>query len=111
MKISKEERKKIEKDVLKYVKTFQERDASGNVIDDGLEVSHIQLLQLYKQPFFLALQTDEERLHAKQYFKEQLPFKAWLEEKQRDPEGMLPDIEDFQELYDRNYKRLTKRRT
>ena len=111
MKISKETRKKIEKEVNKFIKSLAIKDEEGVVIDKGLTINHQQLLTLYRQNFFLALPTDDERLYAKQYFKNQLPYKEWLEAKQRDPEGMMPDIEDFQELYNPKYKRITERRT
>lgn len=111
MKVDPEQRKKIKKEVDKYVKSLAEKDETGNIIDDGLRVDHPMLLEFYQQKFFLALPTDDERLVAKQYFKEQLPFKQWKQEREKDPEGAMPDIEDFEELYNPKYERITKRRT
>ena len=108
MKISKQERKKIEKEVEKYIKSLAEKDGQGNIINDGLNNDFETLEALYRQPFFIEMNYDY-RLIAKHYFKSKLPYKEWRDKVSKNKMFLDQEIEDFQEAHDRRYQRKTPR--
>lgn len=108
MKISEKRKKEIKKLVNKYCKDLEIKDEEGNITENRLQNTHDTLLELYKQPWFLDLPHDEERLLAKQYFKDNLPWKEWREFISSTPGALAGQMEDFQERYDPNYRRKRK---
>lgn len=107
MKIDKEKIKKIEKNIDKYIKTFDKKDENGEVIKGPITNTHQELLNFYKQGFFLDL-TDDERVIAKQYFKDNLPYTKWREDVSKTPYMLAQEMEDFQERYFPNYAKNRK---
>jgi hypothetical protein len=110
MNLTEKEKKKIEKEVDKYIKSLAKKDETGTIIDDGLRNSPDMLLALYKEKFFLELTEDDARFYAKMYFKDKLPYKQWRERIGKEGGELARQIEDFQEMQDPRYTRITPRR-
>lgn len=110
MKLSKQKRIEVEKAIKKYIKGLDIKDENGVKIGTELQNTPQTLLNFYKQPFFLALKTDDERLEAKMIFKTFLPYKQWSEYMAKNQGALRSAVEDFQEMYDPKYQRRTERR-
>ena len=88
----------IEKKVDKYVKSMENKDENGVVIDNPvLVVTPENLFQFYRSGVLSGLNR-EDSLHAKHYFKSLLPFKEYRESRGKDKEKRIDDIIHFQEL-------------
>lgn len=107
MKLDNKTKKAIEKDVDNYCKSLETKDENGVVTGTALTNEPTTLLALYRQTFWLTLPTDEQRLHAKFYFKSKLPYKAWAERMSKTPGALRSAVEDFQEMVDPRYQRKT----
>lgn len=110
MKLSKQKKIEVEKAIKKYIKSLDIKDKDGIKIGTELKNTPQTLLNFYRQPFFLALKTDSERLEAKMMFKTFLPYKQWAEYMAKTPGALRASVEDFQEMYDPKYQRRTERR-
>ena len=109
MKLSEKFKKDIEKVVEKYIKSLDIKDDEGVKIGTKLANTPHVLLNFYKQPFFLTLPTDEERLYAKMIFKGKLPYKEWANYIAKTPGALRSLVEDFQEMVNPKYMRKTPR--
>ena len=90
--------KEIEKKVDKYVKSMENKDENGVVIDNPVLVGTPEnLFQFYRSGVLSGLNR-EDSLHAKHYFKSLLPFKEYRESRGKDKEKRIDDIIHFQEL-------------
>lgn len=110
MKLTDKQKKDIEKEVDKYIKTLDINDEEGIKTGTKLQNEPHVLLNFYKQPLFLKLLTDEERFYAKSIFKNKLPYKAWAEKVGKTPGYLRALVEDFQEMVNPKYERKTERR-
>ena len=110
IKISEKQKKDIEKNVNKYCKSLDIKDEEGVKTGTKLLNNPHVLLAFYRQPFFLELLTDEERLHAKMIFKNKLPYKEWANKVGKTPGYLRSLVEDFQEMVNPKYERKTERR-
>ena len=110
MKLSKEQKKVIEKIVVKYCKSLDIKDEGGIKTGTKLQNNPHVLLAFYRQPFFLELLTDEERFYAKTIFKNKLPYKEWSDKVGKTPGYLRSLVEDFQEMVNPKYERKTERR-
>lgn len=110
MKLTEKQKKDIEKEINKYIKSLDIKDDEG--VKTGTELANTPqaLLKFYRAPFFLDLKTDEERYHAKMVFKDKLPYKEWAEKVGKTPGFLRSQVEDFQEMVNPKYERKTERR-
>lgn len=91
-------KKSIEKKVDKYIKEGTIKDESGNIISNPrLVVSPYNLIDFFKSGILLGLSPEEE-FYAKQYYKEQMDFKAYNTSRSKDREQRIKDILEFQKL-------------
>ena len=110
LKLSDKRKKEVEKAISKYITTFDVKDEQGVKVGTTLKNDPKTLLSLYRQPFFLALKTDDERLECKMMFKAKLPYKKWSKYMADNPGALRAAVEDFQEMHDKKYQRKTERR-
>ncbi len=110
MKLSDKKKKEVEKAIVKFIATFDVKDKDGVIVGTSLKNDPETLLSLYRQPFFLELKTDDERLECKMMFKAKLPYKQWAKYMADTPGALRAAVEDFQEMHDKKYQRKTERR-
>lgn len=110
MKFSDKWKKEVGKLINKFIATFDIKDKQGIKVGTRLKNDPKTLLSLYRQPFFLALKTDDERLECKMMFKDKLPYKKWADYMSKNAGALRAAVEDFQEMHDPKYQRKTERR-
>ncbi|KKM67468.1 hypothetical protein LCGC14_0976120 [marine sediment metagenome] len=110
LKLSKKKKAEVEKAINKYIATFDIRNKEGVKIGTTFINDPKTLLSLYRQPFFLELKTDDERLECKMMYKAKLPYKKWADYMGKNPGALRAAVEDFQEMHDPKYIRKTERR-
>lgn len=88
----------IMKKIDKYVKSRENKDENGVVIDNPiLVVTPENLLEFYRSGVLSGLNKEDAHF-AKHYFKSLLPFKEYRESRGKDREKRIDDIIHFQEL-------------
>ena len=94
--------KKIEKAVNKYIKSFDTKDEKGIKTGNSL-IHEPEVLQAFLKSGIMVGLTREVRLHAKTYFKENLPYKEWVISIRTDPQKLANDMLHFRKLQEEEY--------